>query len=146
LGIIFTEFTPRRGRTPDLKNHLGHTNSELGSRGHVMLLISHFRKKRLSYFCQLLFQFVDNLLEIGPKRNLRDCRDIHTSTRAFRDPDVELAKRFTLLGVVFAEVSAPAFLALMRRAGNSFRNGKHMCKFNRRVPARIVPSVSAAVD
>src|SRR4029450_515782 len=86
------------------------------------------------------------LLELGRHvRNRLACHR-HLPVGPLANDDVERAKRADFVGVVLAEVSAPAFLSLEPGERNRLRDSQQICEVERRVPSPVVFPVSGHAD
>ena len=73
----------------------------------------------------------------------RHAPDLHRAVGGLPGHDVDLAEFRRLVGIVLAEVPAPALLALDRRARDRLRDGQEMAEVERRVPAGVVLAIAA---
>src|SRR5581483_2407 len=93
-----------------------------------------------------LLHLLDDLLQILSHRGDGLAYELHFSTRAFSDHDVEAAVLLDLGGKIIAEMRAPALFARQCRPGNNFRYGQQTVQVKCRVPARIVFPISLHAD
>src|ERR1700686_3449486 len=105
-----------------------------------------FRRARSETWPSPSLHLLDDLLQIlSHSWNGLAC-ELHSSTGAFSHHDVEAAILLVLAGKIIAEMRPTALFSLQRRPGNNFRYRQQAVQVERRVPSRIVFSVSGHAD